>query len=141
MKRRGPELVFQPDLVHDYWRKILLILYSIKWPYFIAWLHLLLEILDIIYIVTIWYPARDNITVDWKSQFWFHFFTALGSINMKLGHILVQLVTNTSFPDIKCFDDKMKKSEFSIYMPIFLINWDSLSLNSHYESWSYKKKN
>ena len=34
----------------------------------------------------------------------------------------------------------MKKSEFSIYMPIFLINWDSLSLNSHYESWSYKKK-
>ena len=36
---------FSPYFVYDFLRKMFLMLYSIKWPSFIAWLSLLLEIL------------------------------------------------------------------------------------------------
>ena len=44
-KKRGLELVFRPHFPHNFWRKIFLLLYSINWPNFIAWLSLLCEIL------------------------------------------------------------------------------------------------
>ena len=43
--KRGLELVSLPHFLHDFWRKIFLLLYFINWPSFIAWLILLREIL------------------------------------------------------------------------------------------------
>ena len=42
--KKGLELVSLPSFLHNYWRKIFLLLYSINWPNFIAWLPLLCEI-------------------------------------------------------------------------------------------------
>ena len=42
-KRSGASLLHH--LLHNFWRKIFLLLYSITWPYFIVWLLLLCEIL------------------------------------------------------------------------------------------------
>ena len=42
---------------HDFWRKIFLTLYSIGWPNCIAWLLLLLELLDDMSVVIICCPA------------------------------------------------------------------------------------
>ena len=42
---KGLEIVFSPHFVYDFSKKMFLMLYSINWPNFIAWLHLLLEIL------------------------------------------------------------------------------------------------
>ena len=44
-KSRGMELVFLPHFLYNFWRKILLLLYSMNLPSFIAWLPLLREIL------------------------------------------------------------------------------------------------
>ena len=43
--KRGLELVSLPHLLHDFWRKIFFLLYSINWPSFTVWLPLLPEIL------------------------------------------------------------------------------------------------
>ena len=43
-QKKGLALVSPPDFVHDFSRKILIILYSMNWPNFIFWLPLLLEI-------------------------------------------------------------------------------------------------
>ena len=42
---KGLGMVFPPHPVYDFLRKIFVMLHSINWPNFIAWLHLLLEIL------------------------------------------------------------------------------------------------
>ena len=52
-KRRVRELVYLPDFLHDIWRKIFLLLYSITWPNLIASLFLLREILGNICIVIV----------------------------------------------------------------------------------------
>ena len=44
-KKRDLELVFLPYFLHNVWRKIFLLIYSINWPSFIVWLSLLREIL------------------------------------------------------------------------------------------------
>ena len=42
---RGRELVSLPHFLHDFWRRMFLLLYSINWPNFIVWLPLIREIL------------------------------------------------------------------------------------------------
>ena len=42
---KGLGLVFSPHFAYDILRKMFLMLYSINWPNFIAWLFLVLEIL------------------------------------------------------------------------------------------------
>ena len=42
--KRGLELVSLPHFLHNFWRKIFLLLYSINWPNVIVWLLLLCEI-------------------------------------------------------------------------------------------------
>ena len=42
---KGLGIVSPAYLVYDFSTKMFLMLYSINWPNFIAWLHLLLEIL------------------------------------------------------------------------------------------------
>ena len=42
---KGLEIVSSADFVYDFSTKMFLMLYSINWPNFIAWLPLLLEIL------------------------------------------------------------------------------------------------
>ena len=42
---KGLEIVFPARFVYDFSTKMFLMLYSINWPTFIAWLPLLLEIL------------------------------------------------------------------------------------------------
>ena len=51
--KRGPELVSFSHFLHDFWRKIFLLLYSINWTNFIIWLPLLLVILGNIFIVIV----------------------------------------------------------------------------------------
>ena len=43
--KKSHELVSLPHFLHNFWRKIFLLLYSINWPNFIVWLPLLCEIL------------------------------------------------------------------------------------------------
>ena len=40
------ELVSLPNFLHDFWKKIFLLLYSTNWPNFNVWSPLLCEILD-----------------------------------------------------------------------------------------------
>ena len=53
------ELVFLPQFLHNFWKKILLLLYSIKWPNFIVWLPLFCEILGNMCIVIACKPGFD----------------------------------------------------------------------------------
>ena len=41
--KRGLELVSLPHFLHNFWRKMFLLIYSINWPGFIVWLSLLRE--------------------------------------------------------------------------------------------------
>ena len=43
--KRDLELVSASHFRYDFWRKLFFLLYSITWPNFIVWLHLLREIL------------------------------------------------------------------------------------------------
>ena len=52
-KQRGLELVSLPHFLHDFWRKIFLLLYFINWPNSIVWLPLLREIVGNKCIVTV----------------------------------------------------------------------------------------
>ena len=51
------EIVSPLHFVYDFSREIFLILYSINWPNFIAWLHLLLEILSNTCIAIVCFPG------------------------------------------------------------------------------------
>ena len=57
--KRCLELVSLPDFLHNFWRKTFLLLYSINWPNFIVWLHLLCEILGNMCIAIVCKPGCD----------------------------------------------------------------------------------
>ena len=57
--KRSLELVSLPQFPHDFRRKIFIMLYFINWPNFIAWLPLLLAILDNMCIVIVCWPFCD----------------------------------------------------------------------------------
>ena len=57
--KRGLELVSLPHFLHNFWRKIFLLLYSINWPNFIVWLPLLCEILGNMCIAIVCKPGCD----------------------------------------------------------------------------------
>ena len=46
------------SFLHDFWKNIFFLLYSIDWPNFIAWLNLLFEVLVIVFC-----PACDVINI------------------------------------------------------------------------------
>ena len=56
---KGLGIVSPPQFVYDFSRKIFLMLYSITWPNFIAWLPLLLEILVNMCIANLCQPGCD----------------------------------------------------------------------------------
>ena len=56
---RGLELVSWHHFLHNFWRKIFLLLYSINWPNFIVWLPLLCEILGNMCIAIVCKPSCD----------------------------------------------------------------------------------
>ena len=56
--------VSSPHFVHNFWRKMFVMLYSINWPNFIVWLPLLFEILGNMCIATVYFPACDAITFE-----------------------------------------------------------------------------
>ena len=58
------ELVSLPHFLHDFWREIFLLLYSINWPNFIFWLLLLREILGNLSIVIICWLVCDVIDFE-----------------------------------------------------------------------------
>ena len=53
------ELVFLPQFLYDFWRKIFLMLYSINWTNLITWLSLFLEILGTMCIAIICFLVYD----------------------------------------------------------------------------------
>ena len=65
---KGLGIVSSPHFVYDFSRKIGLMLYYIKWPNFIIWLLLLLEILGnmcIVYFVYyVYFPGCDVIKFE-----------------------------------------------------------------------------
>ena len=62
--KRSLALVFLPDFLHKFSRKIFLTLYFINSPNFIVWLLLLLEILGNICIVIICFPIYDVVNFE-----------------------------------------------------------------------------
>ena len=62
--KRDLELVPLSHFLHYSWTKIYLTLYLINWPNFIAWLPLLLEIMDNTFIVVICCPGCDAINFE-----------------------------------------------------------------------------
>ena len=58
-KKRGLELVSLPHFLHNFWRKIFLFLYSIKWQNFIVSLPLLCEISGNMSIKIVYKPGCD----------------------------------------------------------------------------------
>ena len=62
-------LVSPPHFVYDFSRKIFLMLYSINWPNFIAWLLSLLEILGNRCIVIICFPFYDVMNFQMNLSF------------------------------------------------------------------------
>ena len=61
---KGLGIVSLPHFVYDFSRKVFLILYSINWPNFIAWLPLLLEILVNMCIAIVCKPGCDVIDFE-----------------------------------------------------------------------------
>ena len=59
LSKRGLEMFSLPHFLHDFWRKIYLLLHSINWPSFIVWLHLIWQILSNMCIVIVCYPGYD----------------------------------------------------------------------------------
>ena len=62
--KRGLKLVSLPHFVHNFWRKIFILLYSINPSSFIVWLPLLREILGDMCIVIVWKPDCDVMTFE-----------------------------------------------------------------------------
>ena len=57
--KKGLGIVSPAHFVYDFSTKMFLLLYSINWPNFIAWLSLLLEILSNMCIAIVCYPGCD----------------------------------------------------------------------------------
>ena len=70
--KRGLELVSLPHFLHNFWRKISLLLYPINWPNFIVWLPLVCEILDNLCIAIVCKPGcavmNLKLTLSFKSS-------------------------------------------------------------------------
>ena len=62
--KSGLELVSLPYFLHNVWRKIFIMLYSMNWPNFIAWLSLFLEISGNMYIAIFYFPVCDVINFE-----------------------------------------------------------------------------
>ena len=57
-------IVSSPHFVHDFSRKMFLMLYANNWPSFIVWLHLLLEILGSMCIAIVCFPGCGIINFE-----------------------------------------------------------------------------
>ena len=68
---KGLGIVFPPHFVHDFSRKMFLVLYSINWPNFNVWLSLLLEICTSYRTVSsaIWHIFRVKFPVRFLIKF------------------------------------------------------------------------
>ena len=69
IKKRGLGLVFLYHTLHDIWRKVFLLLYSINWPNFIVWFHLLCDILGNMCIAIVCWPGCDVISFEINQSF------------------------------------------------------------------------
>ena len=68
---RGLELVSVPHVLHNFWRKIFLLLYSINWPSLIVWLPLLHEILGIMckkFMIKTWITWERKELLRWNKK-------------------------------------------------------------------------
>ena len=61
---KGLGILSLPRFLYEFLRKMFLMLYSINWPIFIAWLPLLLEILVNMYIAIVCLPVWDVIDFE-----------------------------------------------------------------------------
>ena len=103
---KGLGIVFPPFFVHDFSRKMLLILYSINCPNFIPWLPVLLEILDNMCIATVFFKGRDVINFQTNLIFLiklFYYYLTKKS-RQKLTY-LIKWEKNHRLPDCTYTDD------------------------------------
>ena len=61
--KRGLELVYLPQFMHNFWRKIFLLLYAINVPNFIVWLPLFWEIFGNKWVVIVFWLCYDVINL------------------------------------------------------------------------------
>ena len=66
---KGLRIVSPPHFLNDFSKKMLLMLYSINWPNFIAWFPLLLEILGNMCIAIICFSIYDVINFEINHAF------------------------------------------------------------------------
>ena len=66
---RGLKPVSMPHFLHNFWRKIFLLLYSINWPNLIVWLPLLCEILGNMCTAIVCKPGCDVWTLKLTLSF------------------------------------------------------------------------
>ena len=61
---KGLGIVSPPHVVHDFSRKMFLMLHSINWPNFIIWLSLPFKILGNVCIAIFCFPGCDVISIE-----------------------------------------------------------------------------
>ena len=125
LKTKGDlDLVTLNYFLHDYWRKIFLMLYSINWANFIVWLHLRLQILGNMCIVIISCPVCDVINFEIKLNFLIKSFSYIAK---KSGWKLIFLENKKSFQhEIKLIkiikNTNFKNNKNKIIIIIIIIN-------------------
>ena len=67
--KRGLELVSLPHFLHNFWRKIFLLLCSINWRNFIVWLPLFCEILGNMFIAIVRWTGCDVMNCETNLAF------------------------------------------------------------------------
>ena len=75
-------LISPSHFVYIILRKYFLNLYSIKWPNFIIWLPVLLEILDNMCTVIIWFPVGGIINFETSLSFLIWLFSYMTNLNI-----------------------------------------------------------
>ena len=118
------ELASSTHFVYDFSRKMFLILYSINWEIFVAWLTLLLEILGNICIVIIYCLVCDVIDLEIKHSF---LIKLLFYLNKKSEHKCKYLKNEKSFSkwNKKHFLSFVKGFHFKVKENIYFWWWKS----------------
>ena len=92
----GTQLVSLPHFMHDFWRKLFLLLYSITWPNFITWLPLLCKIFGNMCVVivcwSLWSYWKSWGLIYLASLSW-EFFTTCQPLNFLINLYLLICIT------------------------------------------------
>ena len=110
--KRGLEIVSLPYFLHDFWRKIFLLLHSINWSNFIFWLLLLHEILGSMCMVIACQPGCE-------------------AIDFEINIFLIKPFFNMTRSHDKSINILSTKRVFKMKQKAFFIMFEGLSLKQY----------